>query len=108
MAGDPYDTQGSTSWPPNPKAKVVGLSGIGSPALVASRHPGGVNAGFADGSVRFIKDSIDSWQMDPQGNRTSVSYAADTYPSFVPGQKIGVWQALSTRARGKVIRSDSY
>ena len=23
-----------------------------------SRHPGGVNAGFGDGSVRFIKDSI--------------------------------------------------
>jgi prepilin-type processing-associated H-X9-DG protein len=23
-----------------------------------SRHPGGVNAGFGDGSVRFIKDTI--------------------------------------------------
>src|SRR3954469_9879994 len=24
-----------------------------------SRHPGGVNSGFGDGSVRFIKDTID-------------------------------------------------
>ena len=25
---------------------------------VCSRHPGGVNTSFADGSVRFIKDSV--------------------------------------------------
>jgi prepilin-type N-terminal cleavage/methylation domain-containing protein/prepilin-type processing-associated H-X9-DG protein len=108
MAGDPYDTQGSTSWPPNPKSKVLGLSSVGSPALIASRHPGGVNCGYADGSVRFIKDSIDSWQMDPYGNCPSVMYAADTFPSLVLGQKVGVWQALSTRAMGEVISSDSY
>jgi prepilin-type N-terminal cleavage/methylation domain-containing protein/prepilin-type processing-associated H-X9-DG protein len=108
MAGDPYDTQGSTSWPPNPKAKVVGLSGWGAPALISSRHPGGVNCGFADGSVRFIKDSIDSWQMDPAGNCPSVTYASDTYPSLVRGQKVGVWQAISTRAMGEVISSDAY
>jgi prepilin-type processing-associated H-X9-DG protein len=107
MAGDPYDTQGSASWPPNPKAKVIGSS-WGSPALVSSRHPGGVNCGFADGSVRFIKDSIDSWQIDPQGNCASISYAPDTYPTLVPGQKVGVWQALSTRASGEVISADAY
>ncbi len=45
-----------------------------------SNHPGGVNVLFADGSVRFIKDSIN--------------------------QK--TWMALGTRANGEVITSDSY
>jgi len=45
-----------------------------------SRHPGGVNFVFGDGSVRFIKNSIN--------------------PS--------PWQALATRGGGEVISSDSY
>ncbi|MBX6315353.1 MAG: DUF1559 domain-containing protein [Isosphaeraceae bacterium] len=45
-----------------------------------SYHPGGVNALFADGSVRFIKDSIS--------------------PT--------TWMALGTRAGGEVISADSY
>jgi prepilin-type N-terminal cleavage/methylation domain-containing protein/prepilin-type processing-associated H-X9-DG protein len=45
-----------------------------------SRHPGGANSLFADGSVRFIKSSI----------------------SFV------VWQALGTIQQSEVISSDSY
>ncbi len=28
--------------------------------------------------------------------------------SFLPGTQLGVWQALSTRAGGEVISSDSY
>jgi prepilin-type N-terminal cleavage/methylation domain-containing protein/prepilin-type processing-associated H-X9-DG protein len=45
-----------------------------------SNHPGGVNAMFADGSVRFIKDSI----------------AQQT------------WYALGTKGNGEVVSSDSY
>jgi prepilin-type N-terminal cleavage/methylation domain-containing protein/prepilin-type processing-associated H-X9-DG protein len=45
-----------------------------------SKHPGGVNALFCDGSVRFLKNSI----------------------SLVP------YRALSTRALGEVISSDSF
>jgi prepilin-type N-terminal cleavage/methylation domain-containing protein/prepilin-type processing-associated H-X9-DG protein len=53
----------------------------GSNSLPAtSMHPGGVNVVFADGSVRFIKDSI---------NRQT-------------------WWALGTRANGEVISGDSY
>ena len=32
---------------------------------MASNHPGGVNAALADGSVRFLKDAIDCWSIDP-------------------------------------------
>jgi prepilin-type processing-associated H-X9-DG protein len=53
----------------------------GSNSLPAtSMHPGGVNALFADGSVKFIKDTI---------NRNT-------------------WWALGTRARGEIISADAY
>ena len=46
----------------------------------SSNHPGGVNVGFADGSVRFIKDSVN----------------------------IQTWWGIGTRNGGEVISSDSY
>jgi prepilin-type processing-associated H-X9-DG protein len=46
----------------------------------SSLHPGGVNVAFIDGSVRFIKSTV-----SPQ-----------------------TWWALSTKAGGEVISSDSY
>jgi prepilin-type processing-associated H-X9-DG protein len=45
-----------------------------------SRHPGGVNAGMCDGSVRFVKNSI----------------------------SLNVWRALSTIQGNEVLSSDSY
>jgi prepilin-type processing-associated H-X9-DG protein len=46
----------------------------------SSYHPGGVNALFADGSVRFAKNSISA----------------------------GTWRGLGTIAGGEVISGDSY
>jgi prepilin-type processing-associated H-X9-DG protein len=45
-----------------------------------SNHPGGVNVGLADGSVKFIKDSI----------------------------SLQTWWALGTRSAGEIISSDAY
>jgi prepilin-type N-terminal cleavage/methylation domain-containing protein/prepilin-type processing-associated H-X9-DG protein len=46
----------------------------------SSHHPGGVNFLLADGSVRFIRDTIN----------------------------LGTWRAIGTRAGGEVISADSY
>jgi prepilin-type processing-associated H-X9-DG protein len=74
--------------PPNPPCvpATAGLSsggvytGLGMVNNPRSKHPGGVNAGMADGSVRFIKNSVN----------------------------VFTFRALSTTRGNEVISSDAY
>jgi prepilin-type N-terminal cleavage/methylation domain-containing protein/prepilin-type processing-associated H-X9-DG protein len=92
--GNPHETSMTTAWPPN-KA-VLGRLGEGDLDLetrlyvqggptfgaitARSYHPGGVNALFGDGGVRFIKSTVN-----------------------------GVtWRALGTVRGGEVVSSDAY
>jgi prepilin-type N-terminal cleavage/methylation domain-containing protein/prepilin-type processing-associated H-X9-DG protein len=61
-------------------ASFIQFSNPAGTAPPTSNHPGGVNLGLADGSVRFVKDSV---ALQP-------------------------WWALGTRAGGEVISSDQY
>jgi prepilin-type N-terminal cleavage/methylation domain-containing protein/prepilin-type processing-associated H-X9-DG protein len=54
--------------------------GIGAAITATSNHPGGVNVAFCDGSVKFIKDSVD----------------------------LQTWWALGTRSGKEIIGSDSF
>jgi prepilin-type N-terminal cleavage/methylation domain-containing protein len=67
--GNPVFGISDTSW-----------GGIGSATTATSNHPGGVNVGLSDGSVRFIKDSV--------GLQT--------------------WWALGSRNGAEVVSSDQY
>jgi prepilin-type N-terminal cleavage/methylation domain-containing protein/prepilin-type processing-associated H-X9-DG protein len=58
-----------------------------------SQHPGGGNFLFGDGSVHFLKDSI---------NLVGGRNPATNLPTF------GVYRQLATRAGGEVISSDAY
>ncbi len=85
---------------------------------VSSFHPGGANVGMADGSVRFLKESIQTFPASgPNSTPTGVAYIGyNTYMvglvsgGYVTGgvTSIPVFNALSTRNGGETISSDQY
>jgi prepilin-type N-terminal cleavage/methylation domain-containing protein/prepilin-type processing-associated H-X9-DG protein len=91
--GNAHETSMTTAWPPN--KMISNANGVeldyetallvsGGPTYAAltarSYHPGGVNALLGDGSVRFVKSTVDGM----------------------------VWRSLGTVADGEVIGSDQY
>ncbi len=113
-SGNYSDTMFTTLYPMNPFNRTADFGtglGINSDLYVSaasSYHPGGANFAFCDGSVRFLKDSI---QTAPMSATTSLPInvsAAATGNVYTWIGPIAVWQALSTRAGGEVISSDQY
>jgi prepilin-type N-terminal cleavage/methylation domain-containing protein/prepilin-type processing-associated H-X9-DG protein len=83
--GSPIYTMGNMLVPPNPKTPNCSLSSGNNnnqPGVysLSSRHPGGANVLFCDGSVKFLKDS------------TSIQT---------------IW-ALGSRAGGEIVSADAY
>jgi prepilin-type N-terminal cleavage/methylation domain-containing protein/prepilin-type processing-associated H-X9-DG protein len=60
-------------------ANATGPSTTYSVIAASSNHPGGVNVGFLDGSVRFVKNSVSP----------------------------ATWQAIATKAGGEIVSADS-
>jgi prepilin-type processing-associated H-X9-DG protein len=53
---------------------------MGTMIGASSYHPGGVNVGFLDGSVKFVKNSV----------------------------SLATWGSIATKSGGEVFSSDSY
>lgn len=124
-SGNHGDTMISSGFPPNPQRKITG--GAGAMAFIfsaSSMHPGGINAAMVDGSVRFVKETINS--ATPMEPLQSVNAVTNTVPGWVqiistgasatwdqtfapkPGVQMGVWQALTTRNGGEILSADQY
>lgn len=103
FSGFGYDSLASTTFPPNVYRKLTPLR-TNSDAWrsgPSSLHPGGLNVAMADGSVRFVKETINSWTINPV-NGVPVGPAGGNNP------RPGVWQAIGTRGGGEVVSAESY
>jgi prepilin-type processing-associated H-X9-DG protein len=100
------DTLVTTMYPPNLHRRgTMPTSGIiYGPS---SMHSGGLNALFADGSVRFVKDTVDSWPMDA-GFRRPLGASRVPEGWWIDLPRPGVWQALATRSGGETISAEAW
>jgi prepilin-type N-terminal cleavage/methylation domain-containing protein/prepilin-type processing-associated H-X9-DG protein len=80
----------TTILPPNSPSCSLGGDTAGGFMTAGSEHSGGCQVVFGDGSVRFIRDSIDA------GNQTAEARNLSGPSPF------GVWGALGTKASGEV------
>jgi prepilin-type processing-associated H-X9-DG protein len=89
------DTRFWTMFPINPWRKMSDTPGdqAGSPytSSASSFHRNGANFAFADGSVKFLKETIDSWAIDDaRGLPIGVSVDDNGFLHFTPKVSYGV------------------
>jgi prepilin-type N-terminal cleavage/methylation domain-containing protein/prepilin-type processing-associated H-X9-DG protein len=118
ISGQLTDSMSTAFYPPNVDkimskslggSDIAGAQGFAAYTLsFGSFHPGVTNFVFCDGSVRGLKDTIDTWAWDRStGLPLGVTQPGLTFV-VAPGTRIGVYQALASRNGSEVISADAY
>src|SRR5262249_41581521 len=100
-SGNYGDTLFCTLWPMNAFRRTSNVYGDSGDARTSayisgpsSLHPGGCNFAFADGSVRFIKETIQTWPYDQTtGLPVGVTFDPTGPYRVAPSVRPGVYQA---------------
>ncbi|MGE3821701.1 MAG: DUF1559 domain-containing protein [Isosphaeraceae bacterium] len=119
FSGAYSDTMFTTMYPINPHTRLTvnagdegAMLGAGGgnayTAAASSLHPGGANFAMADGSVRFIKETVATWPYNPSTLLPVGLTQAGGFFTLAPGTSVGVFQALSSRNGGEVVSADAY
>jgi prepilin-type processing-associated H-X9-DG protein len=90
-----------TILPPNSPSATSSKGELEGVMSASSLHPGGVHVLFADGSVKFVSNSIDA------GDPSAASISDDVAAGFErPNSQspYGLWGALGTRAARELIK----
>jgi prepilin-type processing-associated H-X9-DG protein len=91
------DTRFLATYPINPFRKIpdayVSAYGGAYVHSASSFHPGGANFAFADDSVKFLKDTINSWPLNADGEPIGFSQDANGFYHLAPGTRLGVYQS---------------
>ena len=90
-------------WPINWKSELVVKQNNHMNSCVTSGHPGGAQVAMADGSVRFVKETISSWSINTESSVPGASQVILPDRGFVNLPPAGVWQALATRNGGESV-----
>jgi len=107
ITGNWGDTLATTFYPPNAFKSVSLAASIAQFGAGSSLHPGGLNTLMGDGSVRFIKETIQTWRFSPiTGNPVGITQSRGGFWINPPAP--GLWQALSTRTGSEATATEGF
>jgi type II secretory pathway pseudopilin PulG len=107
IPGNLGDTLFTSFYPVNMRKRVSMAAGSKLTYAAASSHPGGINTLMGDNSVRYVRETIQSWRTDPiTGKPAGADRAPDGSWRGLP--PAGVWQSICTRSGGEVVSAAAY
>jgi len=104
-SGNWGDTICTTFLPPNMIDRVGLAAGVEHVWAGSSQHPGGLHGLMGDGSVRFLKTTIQTWTFDPLTG-WPIGARRDVEGAWINLPNAGIWQALGSRNGAEVVDTD--